>query len=200
MLDMGRSPGILALAAVLALAGCDWLWPLDRADDPERCESSCIGGRVCISGRCVLLDGGIAKDAGSVVDLSMDRAARPDYARLDSTMSDKPPPPDKPPPALSGYGSKCLNGFPACQAGYDCVAVGSATSTFCTKQCSPSGQVCTGTPPGTAAYCLLQNSSTGQYHCSFLCKLDSQTWSCPANLTCSSSPNPPGSKQYPCMP
>ena len=118
-----------------------------------------------------------------------------------------PWPPDQPmmfpdqTPTQAGYGSKCLNGFPPCQPGYDCVAIGSATTAFCTKTCtSTTGGVCSGSPPGTEAYCLLENSTTGVRHCAFLCKLDSQTWSCPGNLTCSPAPNPPGSTQYPCMP
>ena len=104
-------------------------------------------------------------------------------------------------PALAGYGYKCLNGHPACEPGLDCVAVGSATTAFCTQKCtSTTGAQCPGTPPGTAAYCLLENSSTLQRHCVFLCKLDTQTWSCPGNITCSPTPNPPLSQQYPCLP
>ena len=51
-------------------------------------------------------------------------------------------------PALAGYGYKCLNGHPACEPGLDCVAVGSATTAFCTHKCtSTTGAQCPGTPP-----------------------------------------------------
>jgi len=114
---------------------------------------------------------------------------------------DKGPPPPDTQPALAGYGWKCNNGHPKCQPGLDCVAIGSATTAFCTKECfSSTGAQCTGTPTGTSAYCVIENSSTKKRHCAFLCRLQTQTWPCPGNLTCSSSPNPAGSQQYPCMP
>ena len=186
------------LAVSLMILSCDSPWPLDRADDPRRCDPACTGGKVCRSGECVVGDASVGSDL-STDGSRQDRGNKDGPVKKDQAVPDKMTVTPDQSQKKVGYGSKCNNGFPACQPGLDCMAVGSATASFCTKTCSTTGGVCSGTPAGTVAHCLLGNSSKVK-HCVFLCKLNSQTWPCPGNLTCSSNPNPPGSTQYPCMP
>ncbi len=126
---------------------------------------------------------------------------------IDPWAPDQPPlPPDMPPlppdmPVTGGdFGDKCSLSSPNCNSGLTCIGIGTgATMGFCTKTCPTSGSPCTGTPTGTFAACLLKDSSN-KYYCAFLCKLSTQSWSCPGTLSCSPSANPPGSDQHPCMP
>ena len=110
----------------------------------------------------------------------------------------KPPPDTKPQPG--NFGAKCNSKLP-CSTAFMCVTVGAtATDGFCTKKCYNSGSQCTGMSTGTMAYCLLSNSAKTEYYCAFLCKLATQTWSCPPTLKCDPLENPPGSGQYVCLP
>ena len=64
-----------ALLALLLAGGCDWMWPLDSANDPCRCDPPCAKDQVCHEGRCV------ASDAGT--DGPPKDAPRPDLPRAD---------------------------------------------------------------------------------------------------------------------
>ena len=162
-----------------------------EAGEKTTCPKDCTGG----NNEAGPPDDGGPKDIGNTPPDTVPWAADQPIIMPDTD----PWPPDNG-PTQAGYGFKCNSTTLPCQPGLDCIAVGSACTSFCTKKCTTSGQVCTGNPAGTSAYCLLENSSTGQYHCAFICKLDTQTWACPGNLTCSPTPNPPTSKQYPCLP
>jgi hypothetical protein len=99
-------------------------------------------------------------------------------------------------PPEAGFGDFCDSSTP-CQGTLTCFPMKSSGEGFCTKQCSNTGQMCTGSPAGTQAFCIFPGQTGGTY-CGFLCKADAQTWSCPSTLQCATEPNPPGSTQFPC--
>ena len=110
----------------------------------------------------------------------------------------QPPSPDMPPTG-GNFGDKCSSGG-SCNSPYTCVMMGTATTNgFCTKSCVTSGNQCSGSPTGTYAACVLQDTNK-QLFCAFMCKIGTQSWSCPGAMTCSPSENPAGSGQYPCLP
>ena len=43
----------LALAPLLLVGACDWLWPLEGEYDPHRCDPGCQGAQRCQQGSCV---------------------------------------------------------------------------------------------------------------------------------------------------
>ncbi len=145
-------------------------------------------------------------EAGPPPDLGVNEGGNPPPDMPPLPLDMPPLPPDMPPlppdmPPVSGaFGDKCIPSAPKCNTGLKCISIGSATTAgFCSKTCPTIGSICTGQPTGTSAYCLLTVTG-GPNYCAFLCKLSTQTWSCPSTLTCSSTPNPPTSSQYPCMP
>lgn len=97
----------------------------------------------------------------------------------------------KPP---SPFGAKCTS---TCVQGFVCKEI-SAISSYCTKKCTNKGQACTSTPAGTAAFCILPDSTTADLYCGFLCKTKTQTWNCPSQLKCSAKDNPLNSGQHFC--
>jgi hypothetical protein len=104
----------------------------------------------------------------------------------------------------AAYGSPCTVGDDTtCQDGLLCLQGPSGgTVGFCTKTCpSTSSASCPGTPPGTAAYCVVTNVDTqGDKGCAFVCKEGPSTYPCPGALKCETSEDPPGSGQYLCLP
>lgn len=75
---------VAALWGASILPGCNWLWPMTRADDPRRCGDECDPGKVCYEGRCVppKQDGGI--DLVSINDGSPQDDAPTDISPSDN--------------------------------------------------------------------------------------------------------------------
>jgi hypothetical protein len=73
---------------------------------------------------------------------------------------------------------------------------------FCTETClGTSSAACPGTPQGMAAFCVVTGvDPAGDKACAFACAESGATYSCPANLTCETSDDPPGSGQMLCLP
>ena len=84
-------------------------------------------------------------------------------------------------------------------AGLFCVTVAGGSGGFCSVSCLKPGQTCSGGPAKTVPVCLLR-ASDSTYFCAFLCKTATASFPCPGDQTCSPTPNPPGSKQYICVP
>ena len=59
--------------------GCNWPWPLDRADDPRRCTGGCGPQQMCHMGNCVPA----ARDGGPQDQQPLE-SGRPDDARPDA--------------------------------------------------------------------------------------------------------------------
>ena len=210
---MAKYITFMILVGAMALAnGCS----LDLGDSPFLCnkggdpecptEYNCVGNYCVKEGSCpVSVPGcnGTNNEAGPPDGGTPEGGSPPDMVPLPPDQPpiqpDMPPPPPDLPPALAGYGSKCGTGYPACQAGLECVGVTGWTISFCTKQCFKVTDTCTGTPLGTRAYCMIGPTATGKLFCAFYCRVGTQTWSCPANLTCSSTPYPVTSTQYLCQ-
>jgi hypothetical protein len=104
----------------------------------------------------------------------------------------------------AAYGEPCAVGDDAtCVAGLFCLQGPSGgTVGFCTKTCpATSSAVCAGTPPGTAAFCVVTGvDPQGDKGCAFVCRELSTTYTCPGALKCQSTDDPPGSGQYLCLP
>jgi len=111
--------------------------------------------------------------------------------------ADQGPPADQGGPGTGHFGDRCDEKL-ACSVGLLCVSMGGAHG-FCSTSCPKPGEICKGATAGTVAVCLLK-ASGGKYYCAFLCKTATASWPCPKDLTCSTTANPPGSKQYICIP
>lgn len=111
--------------------------------------------------------------------------------------ADRGTPGDQGGPGTGLFGDRCGTKV-ACTAGLLCVSMGGSHG-FCSTSCPKPGKTCKSGPPGTVPVCLLKGSG-GTFFCAFLCKTATAGWPCPKELTCSSQPNPPGSKQYVCIP
>jgi hypothetical protein len=105
--------------------------------------------------------------------------------------------------ARAGYGEPCELADAGCADGLFCLEGPSGGSVgFCTKTCpSTSSAACPGAPAGTAAYCVVTDvDPQGDKGCAFLCRVGSQTYTCPGALKCQTTEDPPGSGQYLCLP
>src|SRR5581483_3316647 len=107
--------------------------------------------------------------------------------------------------AVSGsYGQPCTVGDDTtCNAGLFCLQGPSGGSVgFCTHTCPPtSSSRCMGTPPNTAAYCVVTDvDAQGDKGCAFVCRVGTRTYTCPGALQCQTTDEPPGSGQYLCLP
>ena len=104
----------------------------------------------------------------------------------------------------AGFGEACTVGDDAtCAAGLLCLEGPSSGAVgFCTKTCpKTSSAACPGAPTGTAAYCLVTDANTnGDKGCAFVCRQGTKTYSCPGDLKCQTTEEPPGSGQYLCLP
>ncbi len=103
----------------------------------------------------------------------------------------------------AGFGAICSQTTPCADASMICAMLQGATSGFCTKECTNSGQECPGAPTGTKAFCIAQIQT--KTYCAFLCGAKDQsgnpvTWPCPTGLKCDTAENPPGSGQKACIP
>lgn len=100
-------------------------------------------------------------------------------------------------PGTAQLGQRCDDKAP-CAAGLLCVSMGGASG-FCSTACPTPGQKCAGGPSKTVPVCLLK-AKNGKHYCAFLCRTATATFPCPAELSCSATPNPAGSKQFVCVP
>jgi hypothetical protein len=103
-----------------------------------------------------------------------------------------------------GFGDPCmLDEAAPCADGSFCLAGPSGGSVgFCTHTC-PRGTsgACPGAPEGTTAYCVVTDvNAAGDKGCAFLCEVGGTTYTCPGELTCSPTQEPPGSGQRLCLP
>ncbi len=88
-----------------------------------------------------------------------------------------------------------------CPDGLRCLA-GPKGGSFCTKTC-PATQsgACSGTPTGTAAYCVVTDATpNGDKGCAFLCGAAGKSYACPGLLKCEATDDPPGTGQRSCLP
>ncbi len=102
----------------------------------------------------------------------------------------------------TGFGDRCSATSPCKNPKMTCLPIawgGGTAKSFCTMSCTNPGGLCPNAPVGTMAGCIL-TTDNAEYFCGFLCKLDTQTWNCPATLTCATAPNPPESEQFYCTP
>ncbi len=98
------------------------------------------------------------------------------------------------------FGDACPGSTPTlCKAGHKCIALDTVKNGFCSAPCTTAYAACTGAPAGTAAFCLLHESSGAKY-CAFVCKDKGQTWSCPSTLKCASQGGPIDPNQHLCFP
>ncbi len=97
---------------------------------------------------------------------------------------------------VAGWAESCAGTTKPCPSAFTCVTYGGKS--FCTQGCPKVGAACTGTPAGTYAGCLIKMSD-GTYTCAFLCKTKSASYACPPTMTCSTTENPAGSGQHPCL-
>jgi len=111
--------------------------------------------------------------------------------------ADRGKPGDQGGPGAGSFGDRCGANM-ACVSGLLCVSMGGKYG-FCSSTCPKPGQTCKKGPVGTVPVCLLK-AQNSNYYCAFLCKTATASWPCPKDLTCSTKPNPAGSKQYICIP
>jgi hypothetical protein len=99
-------------------------------------------------------------------------------------------------PGTVGDDASCAQGL-FCLQGPNGGSIG-----FCTATCpNTSSTRCPGTPPGTAAYCVVTDvDSKGDKGCDFACREGSTSYPCPGVLKRETSEDPPGSGQYLCLP
>ena len=137
-----------------------------------------------------------AADAGPAVAPPSDAAPADDASGADAA--------DAADAGRPGYGDPCdVANASACADGFLCLQGPSGGNIgFCTKTCpSTSSTACPGTPSGTAAYCVVTDvDSQGDKGCAFVCRVASQTYTCPGALKCQTTDDPPGSGQYLCLP
>jgi hypothetical protein len=102
------------------------------------------------------------------------------------------------------YGQPCTVGDDTtCSAGLLCLQGPAGGSVgFCTHTCpATSRAVCAGTPPGTAAYCVVTDvDPQGDKGCAFVCREGTHVYPCPGALQRQTTDEPPGSGQYLCLP
>jgi hypothetical protein len=99
-------------------------------------------------------------------------------------------------PPSSGWGESCSATAP-CPNLFTCVSY--AGKSYCTQNCATLGAKCTGVPVGSYGACLVKMADSS-LACAFLCKTKTGTFTCPGALSCSTTENPAGSGQYPCLP
>jgi hypothetical protein len=102
------------------------------------------------------------------------------------------------------WGQPCTVGNDTtCTSGLFCLqGPAGGTVGFCTKTCpSTSSAACPNTPTGTAAYCVVTDAdSNGDKGCAFACREGATNYTCPGQLKCETTADPPGSGQYLCLP
>lgn len=204
---------LLALAALLA--GCPGSLPggdlgAAAADispgslgGPCFSDNTCYSGLACSSGVCIQSSSSEWGTSSADGDGPRAETSTPTPDQAPPTPDQTPPKPDQKIVTKGGFGSGCTAAA-GCSASLVCVLFGTgATKGYCTKTCSAMRKPCSGGASGEAPYCLFKDSS-GKYYCVFICKWGTgssvQTASCPKDLTCSTSQNPPKSGQYICMP
>lgn len=99
------------------------------------------------------------------------------------------------------FGRACDANSDPCGSPLVCLTVPGQSKGFCTKQCTNQGVPCSGSPPGTVAYCIAKDPVSEKLSCAFVCahpQLGNQK--CPAGLACPAMDNPPGSGQKICGP
>lgn len=141
-------------------------------------------------------------DAGSVdaPEVATVDVAAPDVPVEDSATEDAGTD-----AGLAGsFGQPCTVGRAGdCAEGLFCLQGPSGGRTgFCTRTCPrTSSGPCSGAPSGTAAFCLVTNvNAAGDKACAFVCLVGGMTRSCPGELQCAASEDPPGSGQRLCLP
>jgi len=188
---MTRGPLLLLSFSALLAAGCPGSVPgygwYDRAGPVTDAEEPQFDTTVTLAD-AGLESSPISADAGPPPDATGDDSGAPDQLAPDTTIV----------VTDAQFGEACGPGVAICAAGLQCLQISSGSPNgYCTALCSSPGQLCSGAPPGTLAACVAQLDSG--YACAFLCRVGSDTYVCPAELTCSVQPNPPGSSQYPCL-
>jgi hypothetical protein len=158
----------------------------------SECACASSSGSPVAAGDAAVTDGGPAEaaaDAAPVADAATD-------AGEGGTTGDGA--------AKGAWGQPCTVGDDTtCATGLFCLqGPAGGTVGFCTKTCpATSSAQCPGTPPGTAAFCVVTTvDAQGDKGCAFACKEGSQTYACPGALTCETTEDPPGSGQYLCLP
>lgn len=203
-----RPAAILALTALLA--GCPGDLPsrdfsasggdmaVGSSGGPCYSGGSCNSGLTCTSGVCVPSSG--AEWNPQADGTTPQNEAAPPQPDLPPPTPDLPPPaPDQKITATGTFGDTCT-ATKICTAKYLCVFLGaSSTKGFCTQSCPTQAKACSGGSTGTMPYCILKDSKNN-YYCVFLCKWQGGKASCPKQLTCSPTANPPGSGQHVCVP
>jgi hypothetical protein len=136
-------------------------------------------------------------DQGAALDGLSERQTSKDHAHADRALPDAGA-------VTAGFGDPCtIDEVKKCPTGLLCLQGPSGGNNgFCTRTCpATSSKQCTGTPAGTAAFCIVTDADAqGNKGCAFVCAEPGSTFTCPGELECQSTEDPAGSGQRLCLP